>query len=52
MRRALSPCPLANRTPGDIGYYVVHNNTEGESTSLGGIMYKGTDREIVIQKSV
>ncbi|WP_324777847.1 isocitrate/isopropylmalate family dehydrogenase, partial [Ralstonia pickettii] len=27
-------------------------NTEGEYTSLGGIMYEGTDREIVIQESV
>ena len=33
-------------------YYVVRENTEGEYTSLGGIMYEGTDREIVIQESV
>ncbi|NPT49776.1 tartrate dehydrogenase, partial [Ralstonia sp. 3N] len=46
------PCPLANRKPGDINYYVVRENTEGEYTSLGGIMYEGTDREIVIQESV
>ncbi|MGN6261112.1 MAG: isocitrate/isopropylmalate family dehydrogenase, partial [Ralstonia sp.] len=46
------PCPLANRKPGDIDYYVVRENTEGEYTSLGGIMYEGTDREIVIQESV
>ncbi|WP_439893343.1 tartrate dehydrogenase (plasmid) [Ralstonia sp. 25C] len=45
-------CPLANRKPGDIDYYVVRENTEGEYTSLGGIMYEGTDREIVIQESV
>ncbi|RYP57968.1 hypothetical protein DL771_011388 [Monosporascus sp. 5C6A] len=32
------PCPLANRKPGDIDYYVVRENTEGEYTSLGGIM--------------
>ena len=46
------PCPLANRKPGDIDYVVVRENTEGEYTSLGGIMYQGTDREIVIQESV
>jgi tartrate dehydrogenase/decarboxylase/D-malate dehydrogenase len=46
------PCPLAGRKPGDIDYYVVRENTEGEYTSLGGIMYEGTDREVVIQESV
>jgi len=30
----------------------VRENTEGEYTSLGGIMYAGTEREIVIQESV
>ncbi|WP_295856226.1 tartrate dehydrogenase [uncultured Xylophilus sp.] len=46
------PCPLAGRKPGDIDYFVVRENTEGEYTSLGGVMYEGTDREIVIQESV
>ena len=46
------PCPLAGRKPGDIDYLVVRENTEGEYTALGGIMYQGTDREIVIQESV
>lgn len=46
------PCPLAGRKPGDIDYFVVRENTEGEYTSLGGLMYEGTDREIVIQESV
>jgi len=46
------PCPLAGRTPGDIDYLVVRENTEGEYTALGGIMYEGTEREIVIQESV
>jgi tartrate dehydrogenase/decarboxylase/D-malate dehydrogenase len=46
------PCPLAGRKPGDIDYLVVRENTEGEYTSLGGIMYPGTDREVVIQESV
>lgn len=46
------PCPLAGRKPGDIDYYVVRENTEGEYTALGGVMFEGTDREIVIQESV
>ncbi|MBP9064449.1 MAG: tartrate dehydrogenase [Aquabacterium sp.] len=46
------PCPLAGRKPGDINYLVVRENTEGEYTALGGIMYEGTDREVVIQESV
>ena len=46
------PCPLAGRKPGDIAYFVVRENTEGEYTSLGGIMYEGTEREVVIQESV
>jgi len=46
------PSPLANYKPGDIDYLVVRENTEGEYTSLGGVMYEGTEREIVIQESV
>ena len=51
------PCPLVDakgkpRRPGDIDYFVVRENTEGEYTNLGGVMYPGTDREIVIQESV
>jgi len=46
------PCPLAGREAGDIDFLIVRENTEGEYTKLGGIMYEGTDREIVIQESV
>lgn len=46
------PCPLAGRKPGEIDYCVVRENTEGEYTSVGGIMFEGTDREICIQESV
>ncbi len=46
------PCPLAGRKPGDIDFLIVRENTEGEYTNLGGIMYAGTEREIVIQESV
>lgn len=44
--------PLANRQPGDIDFFVVRENTEGEYTSVGGIMYPNTEREIVIQETV
>ena len=46
------PCPLAGRKAGDIDFFVVRENTEGEYTNLGGVMYAGTDREIVIQETV
>jgi tartrate dehydrogenase/decarboxylase/D-malate dehydrogenase len=43
--------PLADRKPGDIDYYVVRENTEGEYSSIGGRMFEGTDREAVVQTS-
>lgn len=46
------PCPLANREPDDIDFYVVRENTEGEYSSVGGRMFEGTDREFVLQESV
>jgi tartrate dehydrogenase/decarboxylase/D-malate dehydrogenase len=46
------PCPLAGRKPGDIDMMIVRENTEGEYTQLGGVMFEGTDRELVIQESV
>jgi tartrate dehydrogenase/decarboxylase/D-malate dehydrogenase len=46
------PCPLAGRKPGDIDFYVVRENTEGEYSSVGGRMFEGTDREFVVQETV
>lgn len=46
------PCPLAGREPGDIDFYVVRENVEGEYSSIGGIQYEGTDEEIVVQQSM
>jgi len=46
------PSPLANRQPGDIDFYVVRENTEGEYSSVGGKMFPGTEREIVMQESI
>ncbi|HUA77372.1 MAG TPA: tartrate dehydrogenase [Acetobacteraceae bacterium] len=44
--------PLANRTPAEIDFYVVRENTEGEYSSAGGRMFAGTEREFVTQESV
>jgi tartrate dehydrogenase/decarboxylase / D-malate dehydrogenase len=46
------PCPLAGRKPGDIDFYVVRENTEGEYSNIGGKMFENTDREVVMQQSV
>lgn len=46
------PCPLAHRKAGDIDFYVVRENTEGEYSSIGGRIFEGTEREVVIQESV
>jgi tartrate dehydrogenase/decarboxylase/D-malate dehydrogenase len=46
------PCPLAGREPGDIDFYVVRENVEGEYSRIGGIHYEGTENEIVVQQSV
>ena len=46
------PTPLANRKPGDIDFWVVRENTEGEYSSIGGKMFPGTEREVVIQETV
>ncbi|WP_428030004.1 tartrate dehydrogenase [Ancylobacter sp.] len=46
------PSPLVGREPGDIDFWVVRENTEGEYTSIGGRMYPGTPREIVVQETV
>ena len=41
-------------TPGsdDIDIMIVRENTEGEYSSVGGVMFEGTDREVVMQQSV
>src|SRR3546814_6066059 len=46
------PSPLAGREPGDIDFYVVRENTEGEYYSIGGKIFPGTDREVVMQETV
>jgi len=46
------PCPLANRQVGDIDFYVIRENTEGEYSSIGGRIFEGTERETVIQEAI
>ncbi len=44
--------PLAGREPGDIDFTIVRENNEGEYSEMGGRIYAGTEREMVIQESV
>ena len=46
------PSPLAGRKPGDVDFYVVRENTEGEYSSVGGKIFEGTDRETVLQETI
>ncbi len=45
-------CPLVGREPGDIDFWVVRENTEGEYSAIGGRAFPGTDREFVMQETV
>ncbi len=44
--------PLAGRKAGDIDFYVVRENTEGEYSSIGGRIFEGTEREVVVQETI
>ncbi|MGA5507016.1 tartrate dehydrogenase [Streptomyces umbrinus] len=44
--------PLRDHGPGDIDFYVVRENTEGEYSSIGGRIFEGTERETVLQETV
>ncbi|KAI0393451.1 tartrate dehydrogenase [Xylariaceae sp. FL0594] len=44
--------PLAGKKPGDIDFWIVRENTEGEYSSIGGTMFSGTERELVVQETV
>src|SRR3989442_7853004 len=43
--------PLAGRKQGDIDFWVVRENTEGEYSSIGGRILEGTGRETVVQQN-
>ncbi len=42
--------PLKN--PGEIDFYIVRENTEGEYSSIGGKLNEGTEHELVVQESI
>ena len=46
------PSPLSNKNPGDIDFYIVRENTEGEYSSIGGKMFPNTEREFVVQETI
>ena len=45
-------CPLAGKKPGDIDFYVVRENCEGEYSNIGGRLYEGTENEMAMQQSI
>jgi len=45
------PCPLANRKPEEIDFWVVRENNEGEYSEIGGRLFQGTEREMAVQQS-
>ena len=46
------PCPLVGREPGEIDFFIVRENNEGEYSEIGGRIYKGTNNEAAIQQSI
>ena len=44
--------PLANRTPEEIDFVVIRENTEGEYSSIGGRIFGGTEHEMAVQETV
>jgi tartrate dehydrogenase/decarboxylase / D-malate dehydrogenase len=46
------PCPLREKVPGDIDFFVVRENNEGEYSEIGGRIYAGFEDEIAIQENI
>ncbi|KAJ1031066.1 hypothetical protein NDA18_002285 [Ustilago nuda] len=44
------PSPLAD--PGEIDFWIVRENTEGEYLEVGGKIFEGTERETVVQETI
>ena len=42
--------PLKN--PGNVDFYIVRENNEGEYSSAGGRIYENTENEVVVQESI
>ena len=45
-------CPLRDREVGDIDFYIVRENNEGEYSDVGGRIYQGTEAELCVQETV
>jgi tartrate dehydrogenase/decarboxylase/D-malate dehydrogenase len=46
------PCPLAGKKAGEIDFFIVRENNEGEYSEIGGRIYKGSEDEIAIQENI
>jgi tartrate dehydrogenase/decarboxylase/D-malate dehydrogenase len=44
--------PLAGVKPGDVDFWIVRENNEGEYSEIGGRLYAGTEEEFVVQESL
>src|SRR6188472_1927320 len=44
--------PLAGRGPSDIDMLIVRENTEGEYSTVGGLLDEGTENESAVQSSI
>lgn len=44
--------PVHGYKPGDIDFFVVRENNEGEYSEVGGRMYTGTAQEMVVQENI
>src|SRR3954468_10170106 len=45
-------CPLKDRTPADVNFVVLRENTEGLYVSIGGRFKAGTEDEVAIQEEI
>ena len=45
-------CPLAGRAAGDIDFWIVRENTEGEYSEIGGRMYEGSMQEMAGKQTI
>src|ERR1700674_1937063 len=44
--------PLKGRHPGEIDFYIVRENNEGEYSEVGGRLYRDTEAELAIQENI
>ncbi len=44
--------PLKSAKPGEIDFYVVRENVEGEYSNIGGRIYNGTEEEMAMQQTI